>query len=335
MIRKNIFCIYQLIIVGIFLVFTMSCEKDEPIKEELSLITYPVGDITSRTAVCGGYITSDGGSAIIAKGVCWSTDQTPTIYNNKTDEGTGVGSYTSNLTSLTPNTKYYIRAYASNSIGTKYGSVVSFSTKNEITYGIMIDIDENTYKTVTIGTQVWMAENLKVTKYRNGDIIGTTTPYTLDISDENIPKYQWAAGGDESNVATYGRLYTYYAITDTRSIAPDGWHIPTYEEWTTLTDYLKNNDLGYLSGNWHWCYVLFWTNDIEYYNQITSNSSGFSALASGFRYAGGGFFGNTAEWWSSTETDLNNAIRLEFTCGINSLEKDKRFGLSVRCLQDD
>ena len=333
--RKNIFWIYQLITGGIFLMITMSCEKDEPIKEELSLITYPVGDITSRTAVCGGYITSDGGSAIIVKGVCWSTDQTPTIDNNKTNEGTGAGSYTSNLTNLTPNTKYYIRAYASNSIGTKYGSIVSFSTKHEITYGSMTDIDGNTYKTVAIGTQVWMAENLKVTKYRNGDIIGTTTPYTLDISDENKPKYQWAVEGDESNVATYGRLYTYYAITDTRSLAPDGWHIPTYEEWTTLTDYIKNNDLGYLSGNWHWCYMLFWTNDIEYYNQVTSNSSGFSALASGVRYAEGEFDSITAEWWSSTETDLNNAMRLELTCGINSLETEKRFGLSVRCLQDD
>lgn len=89
---------------------------------------------------------------------------------------------------------------------------------------IVTDIDGNVYHTVTIGTQVWMVENLKVTKYRNGDLIGTTTPATLDISGEAEPKYQWVYDGKESNVSTYGRLYTWYAITDNRNVCPKGWH---------------------------------------------------------------------------------------------------------------
>jgi len=97
------------------------------------------------------------------------------------------------------------------------------------------DIDGNVYHTVTIGTQVWMVENLKTTKYRNGDLIGTSTPATLDIRGESNPKYQWAYDGNESNVAVYGRLYAWYTLTDSRNVCPIGWHAPTDTEWTTLT----------------------------------------------------------------------------------------------------
>jgi uncharacterized protein (TIGR02145 family) len=80
------------------------------------------------------------------------------------------------------------------------------------------DIDGNAYTSVTIGTQIWMVENLKTTKYRNGDLIGTTNPATLDITNESTPKYQWAYDGNETNVATYGRLYTWYVVTDSRNV---------------------------------------------------------------------------------------------------------------------
>ena len=96
------------------------------------------------------------------------------------------------------------------------------------------------------GSQVWMVENLKTTIYRNGDLVGTTTPATLDITSENTPEYQWAYDGIESNVVTYGRLYTWYAVTDSRNICPTGWHFPSDAVWITLIDYLKNNGYGYL-----------------------------------------------------------------------------------------
>jgi len=81
----------------------------------------------------------------------------------------------------------------------------TFSQSNNET---VTDIDGNVYHTVKIGAQTWMVENLKTTKYRNGDLIGTTTPVTKDISSESTPKYQWAYNGDEKNVSLYGRLYT-------------------------------------------------------------------------------------------------------------------------------
>ena len=107
------------------------------------------------------------------------------------------------------------------------------------------DGDDNNYPMVEIGTQIWLSENLKTTRYLNGDVIGTTTPSTLDISNETTPKYQWACGNSEINVPEYGRLYTWYAIADSRKVCPAGWHVPSYDEWTILTDYLTNNGFGY------------------------------------------------------------------------------------------
>src|SRR5664279_2839934 len=105
------------------------------------------------------------------------------------------------------------------------------------------NIDGNVYTSVNIGTQVWMVGNLKTTKYSNGELIGTTTPATLDISLETTPKYQWAYDGNESDVSIYGRLYTWYAVTDSRNICPTGWHVPTDAEWTTLNTYLGDDSV--------------------------------------------------------------------------------------------
>ena len=120
------------------------------------------------------------------------------------------------------------------------------------------DIDGNTYKTVKIGKQHWMAENLKTTRYQNGDLIGTTTSLAIDISNESNPKYQWAYEGNESFVESYGRLYTWYAATDERNVCPKTWHIPSDEEWSILTSYLGGASVagGKLkeTGTKHWSY---------------------------------------------------------------------------------
>ena len=124
-----------------------------------------------------------------------------------------------------------MRAYATNSAGTAYGAEVSFTT-------LTTDVDGNVYHTVTIGTQTWMVENLKTTKYRNGEAIGTTIGNVLNSSTST---YQWAYGGIEANVAKYGRLYNWYAATDIRGIAPAGWHVPNDAEWTTLESYVNTH----------------------------------------------------------------------------------------------
>jgi len=155
--------------------------------------------------------------------------------------------------------------------------------KEEDSNNKITDVDGNVYTSVTIGTQVWMVENLKTTKYSNGDLIGTTTPATLDISGESTPKYQWAYDGNESNVATYGRLYTWYAVTDIRGVCPIGWHVPTDAEWTTLSIFLGGDNVagGKLkeTGTTHWT-----TPNIE-----ATNETDFTALPGGSRSNSGAF----------------------------------------------
>lgn len=174
-------------------------------------------------------------------------------------------------------------------------------TTNEL----VTDIDGNVYSTVTIGTQVWMIENLKTTKYRNGDLIGTTIPATLDIRDENTPKYQWAYAGNESNVSIYGRLYTLYAIEDSRNICPHGWHVPNNTEWELL-----HATLGAIK-----------IDKMEYRHTSKIEDKGFTLPSGGNRYFDGSFNNIcvTGHYWSSSEDPDS---------------EDVHYGNSVRCIKD-
>jgi uncharacterized protein (TIGR02145 family) len=194
------------------------------------------------------------------------------------------------------------------------------------------DIDGNIYKVVKIGKQVWMAENLKTTRYRNGDLIGTTSPATLDIESESRPKYQWAYDGDMNKVASYGRLYTWYAVTDSRNVCPAGWHVPAESEWTNLTNYLggENEAGGKLkeAGTTHWSYDPGSTNDV-----------GFAALPGGTRASNGTFsdIGCIGYWWSAKESSATHAWTRHihhFLGNIYSFDYYKEIGLSVRCIKN-
>ena len=172
--------------------------------------------------------------------------------------------------------------------------------------GTVTDIEGNVYKTIQIEiptgnsksiettqaiTQIWMAENLKTTKYSNGDLIGTTTPATLNIYNEAMPKYQWAYEGNENYVDTYGRLYTWWAVTDNRNVCPTGWHVPTDDEWTKLVVFLGGKDDGYgiwnaAGGKLKEAGTKHWSSP----NTGAVNSLGFTALPGGYRYGEGSMF---------------------------------------------
>jgi uncharacterized protein (TIGR02145 family) len=226
-------------------------------------------------------------------------------------------------------------------------SLVKVSDINNNQLGLPV-IDGYEYKTVTIGTQTWMAENLKTTKFRNGDLIGTTTPATLNISSESAPKYQWAYDGNESNVTTYGRLYTWYAITDIRNVCPTGWHIPTDSEWTILTDYLTNNGYGYQGSGSDIGKSMAaksgWRTDATAGNvgndQASNNSSGFSALPGGSRWPSGTFVysGDDGYWWCYSVSPMSGVRYMNFYSSVVSRSYSSGViggvGSSVRCLKD-
>jgi uncharacterized protein (TIGR02145 family) len=194
------------------------------------------------------------------------------------------------------------------------------------------DIDGNVYRTVKIGTQIWMAENLKTTKYRNGDPIPNVTdnPQWISLKTGALCLYK----NDEANKATYGCLYNWFAVADTRSIAPIGWHVPTDAELTILIDLLGGQVAA--GGKLKEAGTAHWSGP----NTGATNSSGFTALPGGSRGVSDGAFGNInsiCNCWSSTANNATNAFNRYMGHNYAAAGRsyyDKKFGYSVRCIKD-
>jgi uncharacterized protein (TIGR02145 family) len=305
--------------------------KTSPLKPSLS--TTAISSVTQTTATSGGNVTSDGGATVTARGVCWSTSADPTVaLSTKTTDGTGTGIFTSLITGLIHSTTYYVRAYATNSAGTEYGSTILFTTQRGIifnplkTYGSLTDIEGNVYKTITIGTQTWMAENLKTIKYNDG----TAIPLVTDAAwgTMTTPAYCWY-NNDAAYKDTYGAMYNWYTV-NTGKLCPSGWHVPTDAEWTILTTYLGGVSVagGKLkeTGTTHWSI-----------NTGADNETGFTAVPGGGRGDNGMFdlIEDISATWSSTESNSLEALLLYLGGGTSIVGIDYRekfLGLSVRCL---
>ena len=320
------------VLAAFMLLLFVSCSKDkstEPPAQVPTLTTADITEITQTTAVCGGTVTSDGGASVHFRGVCWSTNPTPTYSDIKTYDGTGTGTFTSSLTGLTVGTLYYVRAYAMNDAGLGYGNVESFITTDSM--GTVTDIDGSAYATIKIGTQWWMAENLKATHYRNSDPIPNVTDSAAwaGLSTGAYCEYD----NDIANVATYGRLYNFYVIGDISQLTPAGWHVPSAGEWQTLIVYLGGTQVagGIMkeAGTTHWSSP----------NTGATNGSGFSALPAGARDMGGTFdyLGDYAYYWSAPAFAPNAswAYYLAYS-GAWIINTSYRLpaGLSIRCVKD-
>ena len=343
---------------------SVRCLRDETSTAALPTVTTDmVTTVSSTSATCGGNVTSDGGANVIARGVCWSTSQNPTIEDAHTIDSVGTGNFTSNLTGLTPNTTYYVRAYATNSAGIAYGEEVSFTTTSAIPAGdgqpcpgapTVTDVDGNVYNTVKIGAQCWMKENLRTTKYADGTAIpaggdqwSLSSPFYYDYSSSSIPLegrgylYNWSAvmHGTSSNSSNPIHV---------QGVCPTGWHIPSDVEWTELEDYagsqsqfLCGNDNTRIAKalaattNWgSWSDYCVVGNDLS-----ANNNTGFSALPAGRWEVGWNYIntGYIAQFWSSIDTSYLDALNYyiyDTDSRMNRSFVEKSSGISVRCLRD-
>lgn len=380
-----------------------SCKKHEvPI-----LTTASVINITGTSATSGGTITDEGSGTVVERGVCWSKGITPTIADNITLEGGGVGTFVSNMTNLDAATAYYVRAYAKNEAGIAYGMAVSFNTLGQAptaitqaacclsssgaklngsvnpnylsttvtfeyglttaygstiaatqspvtgnsstsvsaglsglnsgttyhfrikavnslgtSYGddmvfstLIADIDGNLYQSVKIGNQVWLASNLKATKYSNGDVISSGI---------------YVQGNDLNNATIYGRLYTWTVAVDGRNVCPTGWHVPSEVEWNVLlSNVISPADLKE-QGLVHWFSP----------NTGATNTVSFTALPGGY------FDGSVttglkaiASFWFKDEVGAiyGRGFKLYYNNSPNPgdyVNSEKNTAFSVRCLKD-
>ena len=303
---------------------------------DFSITTTAVSGITYLGAVSGGNVTADGGASVTARGVAYGTAPNPTTANSTTSNGTGTGVFTSTLSGLTASTLYYVRAYATNSLGTVYGNQVSFTTQPfPCGTGLLSDADNNTYNTVQIGTQCWTRSNLKVSKYRNGDNIPTGLS---NSAWQGTTSGAYAIYNNEPvNDGLYGKLYNHYAVTDSRGLCPTGWHVPSDEEWTTLENFLGGSSVagGKLKSTAMQPTPGGWNSP----NTGATNSSGFTALPGGLRFNDGVFYYLTDDgyWWSSSVSSASTAWYrnlLFYNSFIYRNLYSRTYGFSVRCCRD-
>jgi len=199
-------------------------------------------------------------------------------------------------------------------------------------YGSVADIEGNKYKTIVIGNQTWMAENLRTTKYRNGDEIPNVKENAEwnDLSTSAYCNYNNTESLD--TIATLGRLYNWYAAADTRNIAPKGWRVPTIADWTELFEYLGGVEIA--SNKLKEVGDIHWEDPYE-----SDNSSGFTALPTGSRdfnknYVDVGFY---SIFWTHSEYNSDKAGCLNlfyFSSNVYTGVNYKYYGYAIRCIKE-
>jgi len=275
------------------------------------------------------------GSGVFESGIVWSSSPNPTISSSKSVAGSGGFGFTHSFSSIDPNNIQYARAYARTSVGVYYSNERSFTPIPGLRCPgtpSVTDIDGNVYNTVQIGNQCWTQSNLKTSRYRNGDSIptglsnsawGTSTSGAYAIYNN-----------DPVNDGLYGKLYNYYAVTDSRGLCPTGWHVPSMVEWSTLSSYLggsidaggalKSTAMQPTPGGWNSP------------NTGATNSSGFSALGGDMFPPWSPGLQSVGYFWTSSFAYPGNALASilgDQSQNLFWLGRNLFYGFSVRCIK--
>jgi uncharacterized protein (TIGR02145 family) len=337
----------RLSILGTITLIIFSCEKnknDIPTGVRTALVyTSAPKKVRQDFAVVGGYIIENGGGPITERGIIYGAnpelnDDTKlgkVIDNTSANKDTG--SFEVQINGLTAGNVYYARTYAINSAGMNLGNKITVITKTAVPPGGIADIEGNVYHVDTIGTQIWLRENLVTTLYNDE----TPIPQVQDAGAWGTLKTGCYAiyEGKVENALVYGNLYNWHAV-NTGKLAPKGWHVPSREEWKTLINYLGGNSVAggkaKEAGTTHWPAP----------NTGATNESGFTALPAGFFYPGAGFIGlgsnagGLALFHTSSAHTGNEDIysdRTQLATGSASFDElywIQEAGASVRCIKD-
>lgn len=340
----------RLIFALAILTATTGCEK-EP---DLPIVrTIAVTDITSNSAIGSGILDNDGNANSVTSGFTWSESPNPII--NSSDSWTGynhsIGSYSTNISNLTPNTTYFARAYARNSSGTTYGEQIQFTTSSTSGGGgsncqsSVTDIDGNVYQVVTIGNQCWMTQNLRTTRFNNGQAIPQVIDNAVWTSTSSAASASY--NNNIANDIVHGKLYNWYAVGSTNGLCPQGWHVPSDDEWMQLELALgmpfdmvhamgPRGNAQQVGGKMKAISSL-WSSP----NSGATNQSEFYGLPSGLKHhIDGAFdrFGLNALWWTSSTGQLSQNAWYRMlshdNAAVTRSEFNKRSGYCVRCIKD-
>ena len=301
-----------------------------------TVITANVTNITDNSVVCGGQVTDDGGDTMAVRGVCVGLLPSPTVLGRHTVDGHGMGAFSSQLTRLSSNFTYYVRAYVKNDQGIAYGEDRTFTIPVNPDGDVwscpdaplLTDIDGNVYNTVQIGQQCWMRENLRTTRYADGTLIPQGEDFSTTVG------YRYRPMNDSSLVSNYGLLYNWVAVIrgmsgstatpiGVQGICPDGWHVPNSAECMQLFQVVESQGQNLCDGlidqiakslaatvGWDWSGFSD-TCVVGNANMSGNNSTGFSAIPAGF-YTGDntgpnyGGLGYVSFYWTSTGSYTSN-----------------------------
>ena len=300
-----------------------------------NVVTRPAGRLSTTSVLAAGEIGADGSQPVLQRGFVWGSSSNPRIgaagYTT-TLAGSGTGVFQSTLENLTPTVIYYIRAFAITAVDTAYGAVLSFTIP--ALQGTVTDIDGNVYKTVQIGPLHWMAENLKTTRFSNGDsLVYVKSREQWSGYNFNCANYDFLSVND----SIFGKLYNFNVAEDNRNICPVGWHVPNVTEFGSLLYSPEADGL-----NQHLRAIETLGNGGYWFspNYDVTNRSGFTALPGGYILTGGSCTGKNfeAQFWTKTRNNWGANI-VQITNGSGSqpyggISDIADWGRSIRCVQD-
>ncbi|HBE39798.1 MAG TPA: hypothetical protein DDW27_01065 [Bacteroidales bacterium] len=323
---KIILQISVLLLFFICLLLSLITCRNKP--EQINVSTTEVRNVTQSGAVAGGQVNAARPGSVVSRGICWSTGPNPSIRDKSEKSGSGTGNYFISIIGLRPETEYFTRAFAITVSDTLYGEIIKFVTTD---FGIVSDIDDNVYRTITIGTQTWMVKNLATKRYKDGTAVRTVTD-SAEWASLNTPAFCWYNNDEETYKSSYGALYNGYTVNSGK-ICPEGWHVPTNADWDILAANLGGENIA--GGRMKEAGTSRWVRP----NNGANNSSNFTALPGGLRYHDGNFrdLGFGGYWWSSTQySDSRAYFRFIFheDSTIYKFNNLIRNGFSIRCLKD-